>query len=198
MTDTREPEVPLRQKYGTPQPFFDKQHAVHKFTIDLAADENNAKLNRYWSEDHDALSRSWTGERGWLNPPYRNVGKWVEKAFNETRHNGCELVVMLINYAPSTKYWHKYIQDETGKLICDELKPVKGRIKMIPPPGLILPKGNRPRYDSAIVIYRGKPSATRCKNKGFYCCPKAGSERGYEQIRPDGGGFHRCRCDCHG
>lgn len=59
-----------RQDYETPQALFDKLNQRYGFTIDAAASPENAKLDRYWTEEDDALTKSWSGERVFVNPPY--------------------------------------------------------------------------------------------------------------------------------
>ena len=43
------------------------------------------------------------------NPPYgRDIAKWVEKAYTETRKPNTK-VVMLIPASTDTRYWHEWI-----------------------------------------------------------------------------------------
>lgn len=76
--------------------FFEPLHAQHRFTIDAAASDDNHVLPRYWTREQDALSQSWLGERVWCNPPYSDIGPWVEKAWLAMEEEGCHLVVMLL------------------------------------------------------------------------------------------------------
>lgn len=49
------------------------------FDCDVCASEENAKVDRYFTIEDDALKQEW-GENNWCNPPYSNIGPWVEAA----------------------------------------------------------------------------------------------------------------------
>lgn len=67
--------------WETPQDFFDKLNDEFKFELDVCADEFNAKCLAYFSKKYDGLKQDWTGAC-WMNPPYgREIGKWVQKAY---------------------------------------------------------------------------------------------------------------------
>ena len=81
------------------------------------------------------------GEGVFCNPPYSEIGKWVEKAFYESRNDGT-LVVLLIPSRTDTKYFHDYILHRA------EIRFVKGRLKFSNA------KVNAP-FPSMLVIFRG-------------------------------------------
>lgn len=91
-------------EWETPQDLFDRLNAIHHFEIDLCATADNAKCERYYSPEDDALTQEWTGVC-WCNPPYgRTVGKWVEKAAR------CKAkVVMLLPARTDTQWFHKWV-----------------------------------------------------------------------------------------
>ncbi len=68
----------------------------------------------------DGLKIDW-GKRNYVNPPYSQLAKWVEKAYIETSKG--KVVVMLIPSRTDTKAFHKYI---LGKA---QIFYVKGRLK---------------------------------------------------------------------
>ena len=95
-------------EWATPQAFFDELNKEFDFTLDPCATPQNAKCARYFTKEVDGLAQSWRGERVYCNPPYgRDIGKWVEKAHNETLAGGGTLVVMLIPARTDTKYFHE-------------------------------------------------------------------------------------------
>ena len=59
-----------RQNWATPQDLFDELDNEFNFTIDVCAEKWNAKVDRFWSEEDDALEQDWSGERCFMNPPY--------------------------------------------------------------------------------------------------------------------------------
>lgn len=76
-------------EWATPQAFFDELNKEFDFTLDPCATPQNAKCARYFTKEVDGLAQSWRGERVYCNPPYgRDIGKWVEKAHNETLAGG--------------------------------------------------------------------------------------------------------------
>lgn len=77
----------------------------------------------------------------WLNPPYSEIDKWVEKAYRETRNDNT-VVVMLIPSRTDTRYFHNYIYQRT------EIRFVKGRLHFNDS------KGGAP-FPSMIVVFRG-------------------------------------------
>ena len=83
------------------------------------------------------------GERVFCNPPYgREIGKWVQKSFEESKKKNT-LVVMLIPARTDTKYFHDYIY---GKA---EIRFIRGRLKF----------GNAKTaapFPSMVVIFRSK------------------------------------------
>jgi site-specific DNA-methyltransferase (adenine-specific) len=114
--------------WETPQELFDKLNHEFNFTIDLAANEHNRKCDRWFGPggvEEDALSVSWEGVRGWLNPPYgRGLARWVRKAYEESR-DGASLVVLLIPSRTDTTYWHDYV------IRADEVRFLRGRLKFV-------------------------------------------------------------------
>jgi phage N-6-adenine-methyltransferase len=97
-----------------------------RFDIDLAADETNKKVARYYSKEDNALNIVWNTV-GWLNPPYGDSSKnslkvWVKKAYDESRENG-GIIVMLIPARTNTKWWHDYC------MTAGEVRFIEGRPK---------------------------------------------------------------------
>ncbi len=68
-------------EWATPQATFDELDREFGFTVDVCANEGNAKCARYFTQSDDGLAQSWDNEIVWCNPPYgREIGKWVKKA----------------------------------------------------------------------------------------------------------------------
>lgn len=130
--------------WATPQAFYDKLDKEFHFTIDVCASVWNAKHSRFWGPVQDALTRTWLGERCFMNPPYgREIKQWVKKAFDEAQLGA--LVVALIPSRTDTSYWHDYIE---GK---QEVRFIRGRIKFETENG---PMDAAP-FPSAVVIFQG-------------------------------------------
>ena len=148
-----------KQEWGTPDPLFKQYWIRHHFTLDAAASHENTKLHpcvcdraiqegycincgfigRYFTQEDDALSKSWANERVWLNPPYgRGVGKWVKKCYEESLEG--TLVVALLPSSTGTSWFQDYI---LGKA---DIEFLRGRIRFVGAP-------NVAPFDSMVVTY---------------------------------------------
>jgi phage N-6-adenine-methyltransferase len=103
-------------EWETPQDLFDALNSTYAFTLDVCATLENAKCERFLTKAADGLSRSWSGERVWCNPPYgRGIGHWVErcsKATSDSLHRFTSpptLAVMLLPARTDTAWWHDYV-----------------------------------------------------------------------------------------
>lgn len=107
-------------EWATPQEFFDKLNAEFNFTLDPCATKENAKCEKFYTQEDDGLKQSWDNETVFCNPPYgRGIKYWVKKASEAT--GGA--VVMLIPARTDTTYFHNYI---LGKA---EIRFIRGRLK---------------------------------------------------------------------
>lgn len=122
--------------WETPQNIFDEWDNCYHFTVDVCATEENTKCEKYYTPEMDGLKQKWSGVC-WCNPPYgREIGKWVEKAYN----SNCT-VVMLLPARTDTKWFHNYCMK--GRIIF-----IRGRLKF----------GNATNsapFPSMIVIFKG-------------------------------------------
>ena len=115
-----------RGDWATPLDLFDRYNEKYDFSIDVCASEDNAKVERYWTERDDGLAQDWSHEVCWMNPPYgREIGQWVEKAYLSARHQG-SVVVGLLPARTDTRWFHNFIWPRKAKV---EL--LKGRIKFL-------------------------------------------------------------------
>ena len=129
-----------KSDWATPQDFFDKLNEEFHFTLDVAATQENAKCEKYFTEQEDGLSQTWEGTV-WCNPPYcRQTGKWVKKAYEESQAGHCT-VVMLLPCRPDVSWFHDYV---LGKA---EIRFIRGRLKFGG-------SKNSAPFPSMIVIFR--------------------------------------------
>ena len=129
-----------RMDWETPDEIFDALDAVHHFTLDVCATDENAKCPRYLTPEMDGLNQDWHG-RCWMNPPYgREISKWMQKAYTEVWKRHAASVVCLVPARTDTAWWHDYAMK------ADEIRLVKGRLKF----------GGRDAapFPSAVVIFR--------------------------------------------
>lgn len=130
-------------EWTTPQHLFDELNQEFNFTLDPCATEENAKCSKHFAIEDDGLSKDWSNDVVFMNPPYgREIKKWIKKAYEESL-NGAT-VVCLIPARTDTMYWHDFIFDKA-----DDIRFLKGRLKF----------GNGKNsapFPSAIVVYKYK------------------------------------------
>ena len=127
-------------QWATPQNFFDKcNKEFGPFTLDVCADDTNAKCTKFFSKEDDGLQQKWEGVC-WMNPPYgREIGKWMEKAYLSWQEGAT--VVCLVPARTDTAWWHNYAMK--GEVIF-----IRGRLKFGG-------SKNSAPFPSALVIYKG-------------------------------------------
>ncbi len=95
-------------EWETPPELFSGLNAVFHFTLDAAATPDNAKCEKFFTAEDNALEQSWAGETVWCNPPYgRCINAWVKKAWEESREPSTK-VVMLLPARTDTAWFHDY------------------------------------------------------------------------------------------
>lgn len=111
------------QTWETPKELFDKLNEVFKFDLDVCAEAETTKCEKFFTPEIDGLSQEWDGTC-WMNPPYgREQIKWIKKAYKEFASNSVT-TVCLVPARPDTKVWQEVIFPN-AKAICF----MKGRIK---------------------------------------------------------------------
>ena len=125
--------------WSTPQATFDELDSEFHFTLDPCSTHENAKCEKHYTKEDDGLSKDWSGERVFCNPPYgREIGKWVKKCAESK-----SLVVALLPARTDTKWFHEYIY---GKA---EIRFIKGRLKFGD-------SKNSAPFPSMVVIWRNE------------------------------------------
>lgn len=133
----------MNNRWSTPQTLFDELNREFSFDLDVCAEAWNHKCDRYFTPDVDGLSQDWTGT-AWMNPPYgHEIRHWIRKAYEESRKGST--VVCLIPARTETSWFQDYC-------LKGEVRFVRGRIHFTDAKG----RSGRPRFGSAIVIFRGK------------------------------------------
>ena len=90
--------------WATPQAYFDEVAKEFVFSVDVCANKENTKVNKFFSIEDNGLVQKWEGIC-WMNPPYgREIGKWIKKAY-ESAEQGAT-VVGLLPARTDTKWFH--------------------------------------------------------------------------------------------
>ena len=125
-------------EWTTPIDFYNKLNNEFNFTLDPCCTKDNAKCKKFYTKDDDGLSKDWSNEIVFMNPPYgREIKHWIKKAYNESLKGG--LIVCLIPARTDTAYWHDYCMKGTIRFI-------RGRLKFN--------NKNSAPFPSAVVIFR--------------------------------------------
>lgn len=121
-------------EWETPPALYAALDEEFMFDLDPAATNENYKCERYYIApcenaygwvSHGGLDLPWDG-RVFLNPPYgREIGKWVEKAWYETKHNVCPIAVCLLPARTDTKWFHKWCWQ------AHQIRFIQGRIQFV-------------------------------------------------------------------
>ena len=132
-------------EWETPLDFYAKLDAEFRFELDPCCTPENKKCATYITTD--GLGEDWIGKRAFVNPPYGNLAKWIEKCAHEAGRGS--LCVMLIPSRTDTKAFHRFIWDNsthkprTGV----ELRLLPGRLKFGG-------SKNSAPFPSCLVIFR--------------------------------------------
>lgn len=138
--------IAVTERWHTPEALYVALHREFDFSIDLAADDENTKADRYLAKETDALTVDWSGERAFCNPPYgRGLDKWVEKGFSAAYEGGA-LVVMLLPARTGNRWFHRYC------LPHGEVRFILGRLNF--QRGNVQAKRRRSPFDSMVVVFR--------------------------------------------
>lgn len=132
----------VTDRWHTPQALYLALAKEFEFTIDVAADSENAKCDRFLDSENDALAVDWSGETVFANPPYgRELERWVEKGMLAAQEGGAT-VVMVLPARTGNRWFHRYCLPHAEiRFICGRLGFSGTR------------KGSAP-FDSMVVIFR--------------------------------------------
>ncbi len=133
-------------RWGTPEALYLALEKEFQFTIDVAADADNAKCVRFLDREEDALTIEWAGERVFCNPPYgRLLAGWLEKGMLAAQDGGAT-VVMLLPARTGNRWFHRYCLPHA------EIRFIQGRLNF--QKGKLQAKRKRSPFDSMVVIFR--------------------------------------------
>lgn len=150
----------VRPDWRTPRGLFDELNGEFGFTIDICASDENALLERYWTERDEALLRSWENERVWMNPPYgRQLPRWMEKAWTEAPN--ADVIVGLIPSRTDTAWWHDYVMPAS------EIRFLRGRLEFTGHAKTNPDSHNAP-FPSCVVVWKPSYVDIRRRREAFH------------------------------
>ena len=105
----------LSNDWSTPKDIYDSLDKEFNFTYDPCP------LN---SDDLTSLLfKDWVGNI-FINPPYSNIGNFLDKGLLELKKGNAKVIVYLVPSRTDTKWFHKYIIGYNA-----EIRYIKGRLK---------------------------------------------------------------------
>lgn len=109
-TSARTEEEDTRDRWETPFWLYNVLDKEFRFDLDPAATEDNAMATMYMDKEFDGLKQKWFGSV-FVNPPYSQLKKWVQKGYDEARNNpSVQNVVMLVPARTDTQAWWNFIR----------------------------------------------------------------------------------------
>lgn len=135
------------QNWGTPRELFDPLDAKWGFTLDVCAQQWNAKCSRFYTKKDDGLLMPWgPRENVWCNPPYDNPTPWLERGWLAALELNSTATYLLPN-ATETRWFQNLA-------FRGDIYFIRGRLKHEPPPGY---EGENPGPPFGSVIVRFYP-----------------------------------------
>ncbi len=124
--------------WATPQWLFDALNKEFGFTLDPCSDGTNAKTEKFFSIYDSGLLKDWGTETVFMNPPYSECKKWMQKAYGAAQEGAT--VVCLVPARTDTEWWHRFAMK-------GEIRLLRGRLKFGDA------KSAAP-FPSAIIVFR--------------------------------------------
>jgi len=111
-----------KNDWGTPWDFFWWLDAMFHFTLDVCATIDNTKCADFLTPEINAKEVDWWG-RVWMNPPYSEVGEWLDEMGSAIQTGEIDLGVALVAARPDTQWWWNAIK------LAKEVWFLKGRLQ---------------------------------------------------------------------
>jgi len=109
-------------EWETPDDLYNILNYIFNFTLDPCATKENTKCSKFYTKEDDGLSKSWIGERVFVNPPYSGMEAWMNKCRLEHEENKVDVVIL----APS-RTDRGWLQDHAKSI--HYILFIRGRLK---------------------------------------------------------------------
>lgn len=130
-----------KDEWMTPLWLFELLSQETSFDLDAAATDDNTLCDKWYTKEDDGLIQKWQGNV-FVNPPYSQMYKWVEKGCGEVLFGHADRVVMLVAARTDTRAWWNFIR-------YGEVRFLPGRLKFEHTDGA---RFSAP-FPSAVVIF---------------------------------------------
>lgn len=142
----------MSDEWRTPKELFNVLDREFWFDVDAAASPANTLVEDcYITAEQDALKTPWlwNGDANattavWCNPPYTQIGPFVQRAYEECQDHHITTVVLIPAYT-DPKYWKNYVMK------AHEVRFLAGRLAFLNEDGM---KKTSARFPSVVVVNR--------------------------------------------
>lgn len=111
-----------KDEWQTPLWLYETLDKEFHFDLDPAATGENSLADYYFDKEQNGLTSEWF-DSVYVNPPYSQLRKWVQKGFEQARDNPTvKRVVMLVPARTDTQAWWQYVR-------FGEVRFLPGRLK---------------------------------------------------------------------
>lgn len=138
-------------EWWTPRDLISTLYQEFDFTLDAAANPENAICDNYYTESDNALVQPWKSKVVWCNPPYgkgnsATIKDFVQRGYEQHKVHK-NTVVMLLPAYTDPKYWRDYCTQ------AHEIRFLTGRLSFLDSGK----KATSARFPSAIVVWKWIP-----------------------------------------
>lgn len=155
-----------KDEWQTPSWLYETLDREFHFDLDPAATGENALAGQYYDKELSGLTHQWFGNV-FVNPPYSQLKKWVQKGFEEAETNrNIKSVVMLIPARTDTQAWWQFIRFGEVRFLPGRLKftlsaadkeivAAKNLDRVAAGRPLLDPENTSAPFPSAVVVFYG-------------------------------------------
>ncbi len=131
MTEAYLPKEAATVEHGTPASIFDPLNKEFNFTLDVAANYENALCGSYYTAEDDGTAQDWAGHSVFCNPPYtvEMLKAFTQKALREVA-NGVT-TVFLVPCKTDQEWFHWLWDRSLAGIMRVEFRWIKGRVKYV-------------------------------------------------------------------
>jgi len=126
---------------------------VSQFHLDVAANDENHLADAWFTSSWSGLNLPWRG-RVWCNPPYSDIGPWVEHAIDQSPW--CETIAMLLPANRTEQAWWQDLIEPGRRDGTLEVFFLRGRRRFDRPGWTVPVKGDRPPFGLVLVVWRNR------------------------------------------
>ena len=106
--------------WATPQAFITYLQAKYniRFDLDACANDQNYKVDRYFTIDHSCLDHEWNSHHTWLNPPYgKQISVFLDRALDQVHRGYANNVWVLVPARTDTAWAHKLFSSRYCRMV---------------------------------------------------------------------------------